>query len=135
MQREKKRNLSETRRTLRSLHEELGRLLDVMLAGAPLFRGYVYETARRCGKPTCGCATDDSKRHRGWFVISGTGGKRTTRLARPGELAGLKAMADEYRRFRRARSRFRKLAREAQALLDAVEELRTATPRPGESKQ
>ena len=117
-------DLSGLRGRLRSLHGELGGLLERLLARPPLFKGYVRELVRRCGKPSCACASDDSKRHRGWFLMTGQGEQRRTSPLREEERERVTAMAEEYRRFRSARARWMKLVGEARELLNAIEATR-----------
>jgi hypothetical protein len=65
-------SLSADERRLRSrLHALLTRA-DGFLHGSPTV------LMRKCGKPNCGCATDDSKRHRSFSVGQTRGGKTTT---------------------------------------------------------
>lgn len=99
-------------------------MLEVLLARPPLFKGYVCELVRRCGKPTCACASDDSKRHRGWFLMTGQGKQRRTTPLREEERKRVAAPAEEYRRFRSARARWMKLVGETRKLLNAIEEVR-----------
>ncbi|MGH9669503.1 MAG: DUF6788 family protein [Terriglobales bacterium] len=38
------------------------------LSGTPLMRGSVYERRRRCGRPSCACATHPKARHASTFL-------------------------------------------------------------------
>lgn len=126
------------RRRLRAVHGELGRLLDVLLARPPLFKGCVCDLVRRCGKPTCACASDDSKRHHGWFLMTGQGKQRRTVPLDEEQRARIAGPAEEYRRFRSARARWMKLVGEARELMNAIEVARLAahegTPEERESE-
>ena len=41
-----------------------------------LLPGSLTETSRRCGRPNCHCASDDSPGHPIWFLTFMSGGKR-----------------------------------------------------------
>ena len=47
--------LSRLRVALLALLEQLREVLNVALARTPLVKGNVYEIARRCSTPNCGC--------------------------------------------------------------------------------
>ena len=117
-------DVSRARQRLVAMHDELGELIEVLLDRRAMFRGYVYETARRCGKQ-CACMTDDARRHRLWFVTTREGkGVQKTRVASAEEREKLLPLAERYRTFRTARARWMKLAREARDLFEAMENAR-----------
>jgi hypothetical protein len=122
------RDVSGLRRRLRAVHGEMGGLLDVLLARPPLFKGCVCDLVRRCGKPTCACASDDSKRHHGWFLMTGQGKQRRTVPLDDQERERIARPAEEYRRFRSARARWMKLVGEARELMNAIEAARLVAP-------
>ncbi len=118
--------LSRTRQALVQLRDELGQLVELFLARAPLVKGSVYTLRRQCGKPTCGCA--HGARH-GTVVLSWSEAGRTRlRSLPPGRRGELRAAVRRYQRFRRARARLGKLHGEMLALIDALEAGRRATP-------
>jgi len=50
-------------RRCRALQEQLR-----TLSGEPLMRGSIYQRRRRCGRPSCACATDPDALHTGTFL-------------------------------------------------------------------
>ena len=98
-------------------------LLDTLLDRQPLFRGQVYEAAPKCGKPTCHCATGEG--HHSILVSFLEGKSRKTRAIDEATRARLEPPALSYRRFRKARARWVRLAKEIPALLNELEQART----------
>jgi len=81
--------LRRRKRALRELRELL--LSNVM-------RGTVAETTRRCGKTKCGCATDETKRHRRTTLSVNLEGRTRTVHLNAEHLAGAKEATGNYRR-------------------------------------
>jgi hypothetical protein len=79
----------EQRRALRELRE---------LAGSNLMRGSVVETTRRCGKPNCACARDETRRHPRRAVTVNVGGRTRTGHLDDAHLVGVKRATSNYRR-------------------------------------
>ena len=53
----------EIERRRRALQQQLR-----ALSGEPLMRGSIYQRRRRCGRPSCACATDPKALHAGTFL-------------------------------------------------------------------
>ena len=119
-------SLSRTRLALVRLRDELGQLLEIFLARAPLVKGSVYDLRRKCGKPTCGCA--QGALH-GTVVLSWSEAGRTRlRTLPPSRRGNLRAAVRRYQRFRRARARLVKLHAQMLALVDVLEAGRREAP-------
>ena len=118
--------LSRTRQALVQLRDELGQLLELFLARAPLVKGSVYDLRRKCGKPTCGCVRGALH---GTLVVSWSEAGRTRlRPLPPGRRGELRAAVRRYQRFRRARARLVKLHAEMLTLIAALEAGRREAP-------
>lgn len=82
----------ETRRS--ELKEQLAELGDMR-------PGSLIERYRRCGKPTCHCASRDAAGHGpSWSLTRGVGGKTVTKIIPPTAVEQTRRQIDEYRRFR-----------------------------------
>ena len=84
----------EIQRRRRDLHQQLR-----ALSFEPLMRGSIYERRRRCGRPSCACATDPNARHTGKFL--------TVFLA--GRTRGFHLRAEDEGRARRAIAAYNRL--------------------------
>ena len=69
---------------------------------AECVRGTVVTRYSRCGKPNCGCATDDSRRHGPYhYLLVTTGrGKTKTQFIPPHMLADVKRWSANYTRLK-----------------------------------
>ena len=64
--------------------------------------GSLVPRYRKCGKPTCHCATDDGPGHGpSWSLTRRVDGKTVTRVIAPDEVPGGRARLAEYRLMRR----------------------------------
>ncbi len=70
-------SLPPTERQIRSRLRQLLDQAEGFLHGSPI------ELSRKCGKPTCRCASDDSLRHRSLAIGQTRKGKTTMLAARP----------------------------------------------------
>ena len=95
--------------------------------------GYVYLSRRRCGKPSCRCARGEL--HESWVVATKVGGKRTTRSLGGQRRGRIQELTANYRRYRQAQSKLRKLCAEAAELTRALEELIGEDPFKEEGKR
>jgi hypothetical protein len=101
-------------------------LLPVLLGRDLLLPAYLSYRPRTCGNPGCKCARGE--RHPAWIVAFSAGGRRQCRSVSQARFEALKGSAEAYRRFRAARARWNRLAREARTVLDAIEHGRTLDP-------
>lgn len=109
--------LSKTRQRLGGLRRELTSILNRLMATKPLWRGIVYENVRRCGKPSCRCATGEPHRT---LVLADRSGP-TQRNWIPETMGLFEEMTGEYRAFRRGRARMVKIIREMLTEIDRLE--------------
>ena len=118
---------SRLRQALRDLRQELALLHRVFVAREPIMRGSVYELRRKCGKPSCRCASGNEMH--ACMVISWTvKGRKHLRTIPREQQAELVALAQRYQRFRKARERFIEVHAEMLAIIDKLEAARRKEP-------
>lgn len=118
---------SRLRQSLSRLRDQSGKLLDVFLDRSPLTRGSVYELRRKCGKPSCVCATGKSL-HSCLVVTWYAGGKKRLRSLSSREKAELSQLTECYRHFRQARARLVALHAKTLSVIDLIEVARRREP-------
>lgn len=111
--------LSRLRQSLTQLRDEANRLLEVFLDRDPLARGTVYELRRKCGKPSCCCATE-GQLHAVTVLSVSEEGRTRLRTIPPDQIAALRALTAQYQRFRRARARLVKVHRQLVTVIDQL---------------
>ena len=89
----KARDLDRLRRRREALLAELRALPNLM-------RGTLYEPERKCGRPSCTCATG-GPRHATLRLNVTLGGRTRTRYVRRSERARVEALLAAYRRLRK----------------------------------
>jgi hypothetical protein len=110
------------------LRRELNQLLviaETFFERGTLVPGQVYETRRRCGKPSCHCMQEGGHAICLLSVLSPEG--RKTRSLSAAAKAGLLPLVERYRHFREARAAFVRTTKEVLRLADALGEALTAT--------
>jgi hypothetical protein len=112
---------SRLRLTLKSLLDQYQRQLNILLPLRQLLKGSVYDLHTRCGKPSCHCASVDGPLHTSLVISWSDHGKTRLRTLPPGERAHFRQLADNYRRFRRARAALVKLHLRIVAHIDRLE--------------
>lgn len=121
-----KERLSQARRTLTHLLEELAPLVEVLVRRDPMLKGYLDSKPRTCGKPGCRCA--EGEKHPAWVLRIPQGSTSRSRSI-PEELyRRLKPLAEEYRRFRLAAVGWRRFVRAADAAIRQIESARLLDP-------
>jgi hypothetical protein len=118
--------LSRLRGALRGGLKELEAVLEVAFERSALVKGNVYELARKCGKPSCGCA--DGQLHRSTVLSWSHQGKTRLLTIPPEKLDRLRTASEQYLRYRRARARAGEIFKEILKLLDRIEALRREKP-------
>jgi hypothetical protein len=118
---------SRLRQSLSRLRDEIARVLDVFLARDPLVRGSVYELRRKCGKPSCACASGQAL-HSCIAITWTDGGRKRLRSLSPKEEMELMTLTENYRRFRRARARLVELHAKLIGVVDQLELTRRRKP-------
>lgn len=111
--------LSRLRQSLIRLRDEANRLLEVFLDRAPVARGTVYELRRKCGKPSCCCATE-GQLHAVTVLSVSEEGRTRLRTIPPDQITALRALTAQYQRFRRARARLVKVHRRMVTVIDQL---------------
>ena len=127
---QKGRPLSHLRKELLERYQPPREDLAAFLSDYPLIKGTVYTLRRKCGKPTCRCASGE--RHGTVVLTANIRGK--TRLWTIGQehMEEIRERTDAYRKFRKSRAAFIKKCGRHQAellrLIDAIEKARTRQP-------
>ncbi len=126
MQTKERDRLSRIRQSIARLAKEVVALVPVLLESQPLVKGTVYEQRRKCGKPTCACATGAPHTS---MMLSRSEGGRTRLIKIPeGRLVDLKILTERYQRFRRARARLGQIYKKMISLIDQLENARRQDP-------
>jgi hypothetical protein len=112
-------NASQARRRARALHEDIGALLETLLARSPLFPASLYEHKSRCGKPTCRCAKGPY-RHRLWCLSFVEEGRSRTRVVPKSMRRAVERLTADYRSVRRTRRTFQRLLKGLLAAVDVI---------------
>jgi len=118
--------LSRLRGALRDALKELETTLEVAFERSALVKGNVYELARKCGKPSCACATGPL--HRSMVLSWSHQGKTRLMTIPPEKLDRVRANSEQYLRYRRARARVTEIHRQILQLFDQIEKLRREKP-------
>ena len=112
--------VSDSRRTLAHLHEQLEPLLEILLSDRPMLKAYLDSKPRTCGKPSCRCALGE--KHPAWVLRIPEQGHARSKSISESTFRQLEPLAQEYRRFRQAAARWRRLVREVEGALRKIEE-------------
>jgi hypothetical protein len=119
--------LSRLRQSLRQLQDEIADVLGVFLRRESLVAGSVYELRRKCGKPSCSCASGETL-HSCMAITWRDGNRKRLRSLSPKEEMELKALTENYRRFREARARVVSLNAKMLKVIDQIEAARRKEP-------
>lgn len=111
--------LSRIRQRVRDLYQEMDQMLQVFLGRAPLLKGCVYESRRRCGKVGCICAK--GQLHTSKVLAYRGEGKQRNLSPSKTEIGALEEMTSAYQRFRRLRARWVKVSTELLGCIDLLE--------------
>lgn len=95
----------------------------VLLGRPELLKGTVTEVQRTCGKPGCKCAKGD--KHICYQLSASTEGRTRTRNVPRKDLAKVRRLSDDYRRFRQARATWVRLNGQIMELINQLEAART----------
>ena len=118
---------SRLRQSLCRLRDEAARLLEEFLGREPHVRGSVYELRRKCGKPSCACATGGAL-HCCMAITWTEEGRKRLRSLGPTEQAKLARLTERYRVLRRARARLLDVHAEILDVIDRLEALGRQEP-------
>jgi len=126
MQTSERDRLSRMRQSLHELAKEIEQLVPVFAERDLLVKGTVYAQRRKCGKPTCHCAT--GKPHTSMILSRSEDGRTKLMTIRPGHLKDLQLLTERYQRFRRARARLGQIYKTMLSLADKLEKARLREP-------
>jgi hypothetical protein len=115
----KKRDISEARRTLAHLRDQLEPVLEVLLASAPMLKAYLDSKPRSCGKPGCHCASGE--KHAAWVLRIPEGSRTRSKSISEPTFRRLEPLTHQYRRFRQAAAQWRRLVREVESAIGKIE--------------
>jgi hypothetical protein len=122
MQISDRKRLSRIRQSLLELALEIQELIPVFAERSPFMKGTVYEQKRKCGKPTCHCASGELH---GTMILSRSEQGRTELTTIPsGHLKDFQVLTERYKRFRRARARLGQIYKTMVLLINQIEESR-----------
>lgn len=118
--------LSRMRQSLSRLAREIEELLAPFMERQPMVKGTVYEQRRKCGKPTCACATGEP--HRSMMLSRSEEGRTKLMTIPGGSLKEFQVLTERYQRFRRARARLGQIYKKMLTLIDQLEAARRQEP-------
>jgi hypothetical protein len=122
MQTNESDRLSRVRQSLSQLAEEIQGLVPALMDRRPMIKGTVYEQRRKCGKPTCYCASGEP--HKTMILSRSVQGRTQLMTIPSGELRDFQVLTERYQRFRRARARLGQIYKAMIRLIDQLEEAR-----------
>lgn len=116
--------MATTREEREHLEKRRAELLAELASVGDFRPGSLVGRYRRCGKPTCHCATDTAGGHGpSWSLTRQVAGKTVTRIIPAGAVEQTQQQLDEYRRFRH-------LTRELVEVSERLCEARLSAPGP-----
>jgi len=117
---------SKARQSLVQLRDETPQLFETLLERGALLKAYLDSSPRTCGSPHCRCARGE--KHPAWVVrIPQEKGTRSRSVSKE-TFERLTPLSEEYRRFRQAATRWRKLVAEVDEALGILERERLVDP-------
>lgn len=116
---------SRLRQKLWQVYRAAARTLRILQVDAPMVQGSLYLLRRKCGKPNCRCVRGEL--HASWVLTRSESGRSRLYSVRPEQLATLRPLTREYRRWQLARARLVKESAEMVALIDELAEGRLQT--------
>ena len=108
-----------TRKRVQSLRAQHASLLARLLDTSAMVKGTFRQVYQRCGKPTCRCV--DGQGHLSIRISWTEDAKSRTKAIPSADVAWIKSMTSNYKRFRKTRQRIRELNDELNRLLDELE--------------
>ena len=91
-----------------------------------MLKGYLDSKGRTCGKPGCRC--ERGEKHPAWVLRIPQRGSSRNRSVSEALYHRLEPLVEEYRRFRQAVVRWRRLVRSADAAIREIESARLVEP-------
>jgi len=111
-------SLSRLRQQLWRAYAALARTLRQLQRTQPMVQGSFYLLRRKCGKPTCRCAS--GQLHASWVLTRSEAGKDRIYSVPKEQRAQVRQWALEYRRYQRARAALVKAQPQLLALADQM---------------
>jgi hypothetical protein len=129
-----RRRASRVRQQLRQTEEARRSHVEVILGSESLVDGSFVTLGRKCGKPTCRCASGD--KHFSKFLSRSVEGRTELTYVPSGDEVEVARKAERYRSLRRARAELMKLSAQTATLADSLQQALVdpypaqAAPRP-----
>ena len=128
-----RRRASRARQLLRETEEKRRPHVETLLGSDVHVEGSFVTLGRKCGKPTCRCATGD--KHFSKFLSRSEGGKTRLTYVPAADEVEVAQKAERYRRLRQARAELMKLSAVTAALSDELQRaLVQPYPPPGRAR-
>ncbi len=105
----------------------------ILLARQDLLKGTLSEVRRTCGKPGCKCTKGG--KHICYQLSASVEGRTRTRNVPRKQLAKVRLLTDDYRRFRQARAAWVRLNGQIIDLINQLETARTVKSIPDEQRR
>ena len=106
---------------IKKIEEKRASLLADLLQIKYMVRGTFVETHRKCGKPNCWCAKQDQG-HPSCQISWTEDAKSRSKAVSKKDIPWIKEMTGNYREWRSARAKIRKLENELRILIDKIED-------------
>ncbi len=117
---------SRARQMLRENEQRRDQQLEVLLNSGAMIAGSLVTVGRKCGKPTCRCASGDpEERHPTKYLSRSERGRTRNTYVRKRDEVDVAAKAGRYRQFRRARAELMKLAEQTARIADELQQALT----------
>jgi hypothetical protein len=129
----RKRDPNVLRKELGELVRELTRLQKLFTSRSPLWKGNVYLMRRRCGQPNCRCTR--GRLHEAVVLSDRSGDSPRTVPLNDENVDPFRCMTEDYSRFRQARARVPKIAKQIVNIVDALGEIRLEAGQKGRKKK
>jgi hypothetical protein len=116
---------SRARQRIRKIEEARAAHVETLLSADEMIAGSFVVLVRKCGKPTCRCATGDG--HEARCLSRSEGGKTRMKYVPARDEVEVAAKSERYRTFRQARAELMRLSGE---LAELADELQAALTEP-----
>ena len=127
-----RRRASHVRQQIRQVEEARRIHVDTVVGAGALIEGSFVTLGRKCGKPTCRCASGE--KHFSKFVSRSVEGRTRLAYVPSGDEVEVARKTERYRQLRHARAELMKLSAKTAELADALQQA-LAEPYPPASTQ
>ena len=125
-----RRRASSIRQQLSQTEDARRSHVEAILGSEALVEGSFVTLGRKCGKPTCRCATGE--KHFSKFLSRSVEGRTQLTYVPSGDEVEVARKAERYKRLRQARAELMKLSAQTAALADSLQKALTE-PYPAEA--